>query len=133
MNVVKAISRPYSKKEQEIAWFRFDVQADLNPLFTWNTKQLFVYIVAEYTNQKGFANEVVVWDRIVRRKRDSKLNIETARAKYPIRDPSLSFRNSTDVHFTMRYNVMPWIGGLTYGTGAKINEPVSFAKVQSRV
>lgn len=24
---VKAISRPYSKKEQEIAWFRFDVQA----------------------------------------------------------------------------------------------------------
>ncbi|CAE6540436.1 unnamed protein product [Rhizoctonia solani] len=133
MNVVKAISRPYSRKEQEVAWFRFDVQADLNSLFTWNTKQLFVYVVAEYTNQKGFSNEVVIWDRIVRRKRDSKLMIEAARAKYPIRDPSLSFKNSSDVHFTLRYNVMPWIGALTYGTGAQLTEPVPFAKVQSRV
>ncbi|CAE6413290.1 unnamed protein product [Rhizoctonia solani] len=133
MNVVKAISRPYSRKEQEVAWFRFDVKADLDSLFNWNTKQLFVYVVAEYTNQKGFSNEVVIWDRIVRRKRDSKLNIEAARAKYPIRDPSLSFRNSSDVNFTLRYNIMPWIGALTYGTGAKVNEPVPFAKVQSRV
>ncbi|CAE6360506.1 unnamed protein product [Rhizoctonia solani] len=109
MNVVKAISRPYSRKEQEVAWFRFDVQA------------------------VQFSNEVVVWDRIVRRKRDSKLMIEAARAKYPIRDPSLSFRNSSDVHFTLRYNVMPWIGVLTYGTGAKLTEPVPFAKAQSRV
>lgn len=37
-------------------------------------------------------NEVVMWDRIVRRKRDAKLNIESARAKYPLRDPSLTFR-----------------------------------------
>ena len=133
MNVVKAISRPYSRKEQEIAWFRFDVQADLSPLFTWNTKQLFVYVVAEYTNQKGFVNEVVMWDRIVRRKRDGKLNIEAARAKYPIRDPSLSFKNATAVDFTLRYNVMPWIGALTTGTSARINEPVAFAKAQSRV
>ncbi|KAF8597499.1 signal peptidase 22 kDa subunit [Ceratobasidium sp. AG-I] len=130
-NIVRGVSRAYSKKEQDVAFFRFDAQADLSSLFTWNTKQLFVYMVAEYTNEKGMNNEVVMWDRIVRRKRDAKLNIESARAKYPLRDPSLTFRGASPANFTLKYNVMPWIGGLTYGIAAKVGEPVQFAQAQA--
>ena len=31
---------------------------DLSSLFTWNTKQLFVYMVAEYTNEKGVSTRL---------------------------------------------------------------------------
>ncbi|KAG9125460.1 hypothetical protein FRC07_007502 [Ceratobasidium sp. 392] len=133
MGVQRAISRPYSRKEQDIAFYRFDVQADLTPLFTWNTKQLFVYIIADYTNEKGISNEVVLWDRIVRRKRDSKLNIESARGRYSLKDPSLTFRNASPANFTLKYNVMPWIGALTYGAAAQSTKPVPFARVKTSV
>ncbi|KAG8678890.1 hypothetical protein FRC08_017399, partial [Ceratobasidium sp. 394] len=75
LGVQRAVSRPYN----------------LTPLFTWNTKQLFVYIIADCTNEKRITNEVVLWDRIVRRKRDTKLNIESARGRYSLKDPSLTF------------------------------------------
>lgn len=32
--------------------------ADLSPLFNWNTKQLFLYLDAEYTNAKGVRGRV---------------------------------------------------------------------------
>ncbi|QRV94342.1 SPC22 domain-containing protein [Ceratobasidium sp. AG-Ba] len=133
MGVQRAVSRPYSRKEQDIAFYRFDVQADLSQLFTWNTKQLFVYIIADYTNEKGISNEVVLWDRIVRRKRDARLNLESARGRYALRDPSLTFRNASPANFTLKYNVMPWIGGLTYGTAGQGSKPVPFARVKSSV
>ncbi|KAF8326640.1 signal peptidase subunit-domain-containing protein [Cantharellus anzutake] len=68
------------------------VNIDLTSLFHWNTKQLFVYLTAEYTNSKGVKNDVVLWDRIVRRKGDARINIEGAKNKYVFRDFSKSFR-----------------------------------------
>ena len=46
----------------------FDVNADLRSVFTWNTKQLFVYVQAEYETQENRINEVVLWDSIVQQK-----------------------------------------------------------------
>jgi hypothetical protein len=36
----------------------FDLQADLNPLFNWNAKQLFVFLVAEYETTDNKLNQV---------------------------------------------------------------------------
>jgi signal peptidase complex subunit 3 len=64
-------------------------------LFHWNTKQLFIYITAEYNNPDGVSiyfpivgalgfqhlwdlqtrNEAVMWDRIVRRKEDALIDV----------------------------------------------------------
>ena len=33
--------------------FKFDIVGDLRPAFNWNTKQLFVYIAAEYSTPKN--------------------------------------------------------------------------------
>jgi signal peptidase complex subunit 3 len=36
------------KKRNDIGFLNFDLQADLEPLFNWNVKQLFLYLTAEY-------------------------------------------------------------------------------------
>ena len=35
-------------------------QADLNPLFNWNVKQLFLYLTAEYQTPSNELNQVVL-------------------------------------------------------------------------
>ena len=65
---------------------------DLTPLFNWNTKQLFVYVQAEYTSADGTENEVVIWDRIIRRKEDAVIKVANGRPKYPLRDMARTFK-----------------------------------------
>ncbi|KAI0784614.1 signal peptidase 22kDa subunit, partial [Abortiporus biennis] len=83
-------ARRYHNKNQDFAFVQFNVSADLTPLFNWNTKQLFLYVGAEYTDNKGVRNEVVIWDKIVRRKEDADINIQ-GRNKYAFRELSSTF------------------------------------------
>ena len=41
----------------QVSNFLFD-QADLNPLFNWNVKQLFLYLTAEYETPNNQLNQV---------------------------------------------------------------------------
>ena len=86
--------------------------ADLTPLFNWNTKQVFLYLEAEYDNVKGVRrqpfihslttpnldlqvkNEVVIWDRIIRRKEDAFIKF-VGKNKYMFRDMSNSFKQAS--------------------------------------
>ena len=38
----------------------FDLQANLNPLFNWNAKQLFVFLMAEYETVDNKLNQVII-------------------------------------------------------------------------
>lgn len=103
-------------------------RVDLRSLFHWNTKQVFLYLSAEYTNRQGvreftqdrfiwvllpiatsfgslrpdffvflfrhhqLQNEVVIWDRIVRRRQDARVRIENGQNKYFFKEHSGSFR-----------------------------------------
>lgn len=71
--------------------FFTDDNTDLTPLFDWNTKQLFLYIDAEYTSADGTQNTVVVWDRIVRRREDARVRAEV-KSKYPVKDLGKTLR-----------------------------------------
>lgn len=97
---------------------RFDIRADLQPLLTsYNTKQLFLYLTAEYNDAEGAEHEVVLWDRIITRgdmrdfravgngklatkqkkhksrtKSRGNVRVEEARNKYPWKMPSGSFK-----------------------------------------
>ena len=48
----------------------------MSELFHWNNKQLFVYILAEYQTEQNDINQVVVWDRIIKRGEKMKLNLK---------------------------------------------------------
>lgn len=68
VQVVKGRPHYYSTKREEYAVIRFDLDADLSPLFTWNTKQLFVYVTANYPSASGKGveqSESVIWDLII--------------------------------------------------------------------
>jgi hypothetical protein len=56
----------YSQRRKgEYAIVKFSLQADLASLFTWNTKQVFVYVTAEWPSGQNDTNEAVIWDRII--------------------------------------------------------------------
>lgn len=59
----------YSSKKEEHASIRFSLDADLSSLFTWNTKQLFVYVTAEWPDSDSPdgtpTNSAVIWDTII--------------------------------------------------------------------
>ena len=68
VQVVKGRPHYHSPKREEYAQIRFDLEADLSSLFTWNTKQLFVYVTANYPSGKdgnGGTSEAVIWDAII--------------------------------------------------------------------
>jgi len=121
----------YSSIAQQNAIVNFDFDADLTPLSHWNTKQVFLYLSAEYTNRQGTENEVVFWDKIVRRRQDAQIHIQ-GRNKYIFKDIDKNFANSSAVRFSMKYNVMPWVGPLLYGVAGKSEDRV-FPKPESKV
>ncbi|KAI0745654.1 signal peptidase subunit [Earliella scabrosa] len=122
-------ARRYANKDQDFTFVNFNLTADLTPLFNWNTKQLFLYVSAEYESKQGVKNEVVIWDRIVRRKEDAQLSV-AGRNKYVFRELSTSFKDAAPAHYALKYNVMPYVGALTYGEAARTVEPVPFPERQ---
>ena len=67
VQVVKGRPHYYSNKREEYAQIRFNLDADLSPLFTWNAKQLFVYVTADYPPSVGGGemSQAVIWDTII--------------------------------------------------------------------
>lgn len=97
---------------------------DLTPLFNWNTKQLFIYVVGEYASANGTQNEIVVWDRIVRRRKDAHIRLQNAKAKYMMRDLARSLGCVNLLHtlicpfhpihlvVMLRYDALPEVSSL---------------------
>ncbi|KAL4864202.1 hypothetical protein BDV12DRAFT_176569 [Aspergillus spectabilis] len=76
LKVIKGRPHYYSTKKEEYAQMRFDLDADLTPLFNWNTKQLFVYVYATYSssnpsssntppNSLTTPSQSIIWDTII--------------------------------------------------------------------
>lgn len=66
VQVVRGRPHYYSTKKEEYAIIKFSLDADLSSLFTWNTKQVFVYVTAEWRDQAtGLLNEAIIWDDII--------------------------------------------------------------------
>ncbi|KAF8504104.1 signal peptidase 22kDa subunit [Gautieria morchelliformis] len=133
LKVYKEQAERFRGKRQELAFYTFDYEADLTPLFDWNTKQIFLYLSAEYTNAQGVKNDVVLWDRIVRRKRDAKIKIKGVKNKYRFRELSTSFSNVSPANFTLKYNLMPYVGVLTYGEAGRTPNAIPFPPAETSV
>ncbi|GAA6025262.1 hypothetical protein JCM8202_001939 [Rhodotorula sphaerocarpa] len=131
LNVV--LGRPqYERraKEREYAFVKFDLKADLAPLFNWNTKQVFVYMMADYASTQYPENAVVVWDRIIRSPKYAKLNVQDGKQKYEFKEITDTFSNTTAT-FSLQYQIQPWVGMLRGGEVVR-TEPVAFPPVRRR-
>ncbi|KAF0686661.1 Aste57867_21503 [Aphanomyces stellatus] len=116
LNQVHSLKRYRDKTDRAV--LSFDLDADLSSVFNWNTKQLFVYVVAEYASASNVKNEVVVWDAIVPTRHDAHLVREHENVKYFLADQYDELRN-TEVTLKLKWDVMPVCGQLfQYGDGA---------------
>lgn len=97
---------------EDIASLKFDLKTDLTPILNaYNTKQLFVYVTAEYQDDLGGEHVVTLWDRILtrgdvkdfratgshmevlkKRSKRSKVAITKAGSLYKWRDPSRTLK-----------------------------------------
>lgn len=105
-------------KPKENLRITFDLDADLAPLFNWNTKQVFVYLTAEYPGKlANLLNKVTYWDKIVRRG-DTRISLRNARSKYSVWDVERFFRGR-NATVRLEWNVQPYVGALVYGATEK--------------
>jgi len=141
VQVVRGRPHYYSSKKEEYAIIKFSLEADLSSLFTWNTKQLFVYVTAEWPAGANATNEAVIWDSIITSpsadylqnigpnamkdlKKSAKgrslaperglLKLKNQKPKYQITHPSGKIGEAKDVILKLNYNVQPWVGPLTW-------------------
>ena len=76
---------------------------DLTSLYTWNLKQLFVYIEVTWTNQDGLSNRMIVSDWIL----ESPANRTEIPKKFYIESKNRQVEyNVRDVHRKMRGKVV---------------------------
>jgi len=143
VQVVKGRPHYYSSKKEEYAAIKFSIDADFSSLFTWNTKQVFVYVSASWPNATSdeLTNEAVIWDTIITSPSADHLNnigpaamkklvksakgksidpsrgiikLAKQKAKYQITAPTGKVAKLDDVVLKVHYNVQPWVGVLTW-------------------
>lgn len=85
-----------------------NVSADLQSLFTWNTKQVFVFLAAEYETPKNALNQVSLWDGIIPSKEHAKFWMHT-KNKYRFIDQGSNLRGK-EFNLTLHWHVMPKTG-----------------------
>ncbi|KAI4301820.1 hypothetical protein L6164_035062 [Bauhinia variegata] len=71
-----------------------NISSDLQSLFTWNTKQVFVFLAAEYETPKNSLNQISLWDGIIPSKEHADFLIHTSN-KHRFID------QKTDEHFQL--------------------------------
>ncbi|XP_055816783.1 signal peptidase complex subunit 3B [Solanum dulcamara] len=88
-----------------------NISADLQSLFTWNTKQVFVFLAAEYETPKNALNQISLWDGIIPSKEHAKFLIHTTN-KYRFVDQGSNLRGKA-FNLTLHWHVMPKTGKMS--------------------
>ena len=85
-----------------------NVVADLRPYWTWNTKQVFVYLQAEYVTDFNGLNQISIYDRIIQSR--EQLDIKwTVNQKYRMVDQGRHLRGR-QLNMTLSWDLMPRVG-----------------------
>ncbi|KAF9425395.1 hypothetical protein BGZ94_007568 [Podila epigama] len=114
----------YKTRNNEFANTVITIDADLSSLFHWNTKQLFVYAIAEYTTPTHNKNQIVMWDTIVKDKSDALIRKRGLRNKYSLIDVNKKWTN-VHANVSLHWNIVPYVGFMTYGS-SQASEPYAF-------
>ncbi|KAI9591799.1 signal peptidase 22kDa subunit [Syncephalis fuscata] len=109
---------------RDFVFTEIDMDADLTSLFNWNTKQLYVNLVAEYESKSYEKNQIAVWDTLVLSVEEAKLKLRGMSHKYGLDNIRRTFDSVT---FSLHWNIVPWVGfmlnGRQSGEGTKFVLP----------
>ncbi|CAM0140187.1 Signal peptidase complex subunit 3 [Umbelopsis sp. WA50703] len=121
----------YGRKTSEFGMIKFDLDADLSDLFNWNTKQLFVSVVAEYETKTHNKNQVVIWDKIIRNKESAKLSLRNVPNKYALIDFGQKWRKQ-QARLSLHWDVTPWVGTFQMGSSNTSAAVFTFPQVENQ-
>ncbi|CAG8460880.1 17376_t:CDS:2, partial [Acaulospora morrowiae] len=110
----------YAHTQSEFAFVDLKIDADLTSLFNWNTKQLFVAVVAEYETKTHNSNQVVLWDTIIQSKEDAHIKEEELHNEYNFVDITSSF-DRVNANYSIYWDIMPFVGVLISGNSGTLN------------
>ncbi|GAQ87666.1 signal peptidase complex subunit [Klebsormidium nitens] len=114
VDIVQVDRFQVSQAGNDEAFLAFNISADLRSVFTWNTKQLFVFLAVEYATPENAVNQVSVWDRIIERREDALIALPRVQNKYRLVDQGRNMRGR-DLNLTMYWNAMPKSGRIYTG------------------
>jgi len=115
--VVKNVADYSAGRERnDLGFLTFNMEADFDKVFDWNTKQLFLYLTAHYTTRNNVVNQVVLWDHIIERGQDTKVNLKNHHTKYYFWDDGNGLKGNSNITLTMSMNVIPNAGILPIST-----------------
>eukprot|EP00658_Telonema_sp_P-2_P003037 TRINITY_DN11118_c0_g1_i4.p1 TRINITY_DN11118_c0_g1~~TRINITY_DN11118_c0_g1_i4.p1 ORF type:complete len:176 (-),score=37.96 TRINITY_DN11118_c0_g1_i4:218-745(-) len=106
---------PKHTVKADMAQFRFDIDVDLQPLWNWNVKVLFVFVTAEYATPSHPLNQVTIWDHIVTEKSMAVLNKKGVLNKYQLFDHGFNLRGN-NITFKLNWYTVPVSGPLFSST-----------------
>uniref|UniRef100_A0A3Q4GVD8 Signal peptidase complex subunit 3 n=1 Tax=Neolamprologus brichardi TaxID=32507 RepID=A0A3Q4GVD8_NEOBR len=92
------------RERSDLGFITFDLSADIlpiKPIFDWNVKQLFLYLSAEYGTKSNSLNQVVLWDKIVLRGENTKLNLRDMKSKYFFFDDGNGLRQTISLSLSI--------------------------------
>ena len=98
------------RSKNDLGFVKFDISADLEPLFNWNVKQLFLYLAAEYETENNHLNQVVLWDKIIKRGETAYLDLRNMNSKYYFFDDGAGLKGHKNITLTFSYNLIPNAG-----------------------
>jgi len=104
-------------ERSDLGLMYFDMSADLQPIFDWNVKQLFLYLSAEYTTRNNALNQVVLWDKVLLRGESPHLVLRDMKSKYLFFDDGNGLRANKNITLTLSWNVVPNAGILPLVSG----------------
>ena len=102
----------------DLAVLNYNLNIDMSEAFHWNVKMIFLYMVAEYTNEDNTINQMVLWDKIVMRGDNPVVDLKNLKTKYYFFDDGKHMRG-TNVTVSMQWNVIPVAGLLPNIRGEK--------------
>lgn len=105
--------------EVEEAVINGDIDVDLTPLFDWNAKQLFVYLIAEYVTpaKPNSMNQIVLWDKIIKRGEVARINQKKFSQEYRFLDDQKALKGNSNVTLFLQWNIIPNAGALANARG----------------
>merc|ERR1719244_1099627 len=109
----------YDNTACDQGFINFDMKVDINPLFNWNVKVIFLYLTADYATEEASSNTAVLWDKIVMAGEKMNLDLKNIKTKYYFRDSIAKggLLSNENVTLPLHWNVMPHMGHLSWVQG----------------
>ena len=110
----RGIMKPVAKVD-----LKLDLDIDLRPVFNWNAKQIFVWVMAEYHDDIRPTNQISLWDTIITDPDAALIKKIGTQIEYPLSETQ-DFRGK-DVTLSINWDIMPHIGWLKKRGGPSHN------------